>query len=149
MHIKLGTGAFWKKLTDDPARLAAEVCSVDVVNLDDTLQHHAALRAWVSAAHETARINEERIKWEETKARAIALLAAKAIPDPDTGKSKTVAVLNAEVDLTKAVQTIVDRLHNQQEIRGTLRAMTNALEDRKDMLIQIAAKQRKELGDYT
>ena len=148
MHIDLGTTAFWDRIKKDPARLASEVCSVDVINLDETLQHHAALRAWVNAAYETARIGEERIKWEETKARAIALLAAKAEPDPDTGKPKTVAVLNAEVDLTQEVQTIVDQLLNQQEMRGTLRAMTNALEDRKDTLIQIAAKQRKELGDY-
>lgn len=149
MHIDLGTTDFWDQLKGDPARLAAAVCSVDVVKLDETLQHHAALRAWVSAAYETARITEERIKWEETKARAVALLTAKASPDPDTGKSKTVAVLNAEVDLTPEVQAIVGRLQDQQETRGTLRAMTNALEDRKDMLIQIAAKQRKELGDYT
>ena len=39
-------------------------------------------------------------------------------------------------------------LLDQQEKRGALRAMSDALEDRKDMLIQIAAKQRKERGDY-
>lgn len=151
----LGTKEFWKRLQDDPAALAAEVCSVDVANLDQTLQRHAALRAWVAAAFEVARITEERLKWELTKMRAMVLLTAKIQRDPHTGdekgknqKVKTLAVLEAEVDTHCDVQDCTTALHNQQEIKGVLRAMTTALEDRKDMLIQIAAKQRQEAADY-
>lgn len=145
---ELGSQDFWLALAKDPARLAAEVCSVDVVNLDQTLQKHAALRAWVNAAHEVARTTEEGLKWEETKARARALLRAKEDNDPHTGKAKTVAVLEAEVTTTPEVIEHTEALLEQRKVRGSLRAMADALEDRKDMLIQIAAKQRKELEDY-
>lgn len=146
--VELGTSDFWKRLKDDPARLAAEVCMVDIVNLDATLQHHPALRAWVNASHEVARIQEERLKWEETKTRARVYMEAHNEPDPVTNKTKTMATLEAEVDLHPHVQIIVKKLLEQQATRAAFRAMSNALEDRLQMLIQIAAKQRKELQDY-
>jgi hypothetical protein len=141
--VDLGTQDFWKRLRSDPAQLAAEVCTVDVVALDETLQKHPALRAWVNAAHEVARIAEERLKWELTKTRAVVLLREKK-----RGPNKTVSVLEAEVDSSVEVEEATNKLLAQQEVRVALRAMANALEDRKDMLIQIAAKQRKELEDY-
>lgn len=148
MTLELGTQGFWKQLLQDPASLAKEVCTIDLVDLDKTLQQHPALRAWINAAHEVARIEEEKLKWEETRTRAGVLLAAHRLMDETTGKVKSVAVLTAEVDCDPIVQSIVTRLHKQQETRAALRAMANALEDRKDMLIQIAAKQRKESRDY-
>ena len=145
--IQLGDEAFWASLTNDPARLAAEVCSIDLVNMEETLQKHASLRAWVNGAHEVARIAEERAKWDETRMRATVLLEAKRELDANTGKHKTVAVLEAEVIINQRVVDAMTVLFTQQEKRGALRAMSNALEDRKDMLIQIAAKQRKEIED--
>ena len=147
--LALGTKEFWTQLTKDPATLAKAVCTIDLVELDTTLQQHPALRAWINAAHEVARIEEEKLKWEETRTRAAVLLAAHRLMDETTGKVKSVAVLTAEVDCDDMVQSIVERLHKQQEIRAALRAMANALEDRKDMLIQIAAKHRKESRDYS
>lgn len=148
---KLGSTDFWKKLKDDPTHLAAEVCTIDMVNLDETLQRHSALRAWINAAHEVARISEERLKWELTKARAVALLKAKAEPDPDnpgdTPKAKTVGVLEAEVETNTIVEKAKGTLLQQQEKRGVLRAMTDALKDRTDMLVQLSARQREEMKD--
>jgi len=146
----LGTKEFWQRLLGDPTALAAEVCSIDVANLDETLQKQPALRAWVNAAYEVARINEERRKWDVTKARARAFIQAKTEVDPETGKplSKTIATLEAEVETNPDVLEATGKLLSQQEIKGVLRAMANALEDRKDMLIQIAAKQRAEMKDY-
>lgn len=147
--IELGSAQFWKRLDENPAALAREVCFVDVVNLDETLQQHAALRAWINAAYESARIIVERAKWDETKARALGMLRAKSAVDPDTGKFKTVQILEAEVDADERVERTVQLVHTAQDRAGALRAMSKALEDRKDMLVQIAAKQRQELKDYT
>lgn len=145
---ELGSPEFWARLKTEPEALAAAICSVDVQNLDLTLQQHAGLRAWVNAAHEVARIAEERAQWEVTKTRAGMLLAAKAEKDSHTGKDKTVAVLNAEVDVNGAVVTAEGVYLDAQEKRGVLRAMSNALEDRLQMLIQLSAKQRQEAKDY-
>lgn len=146
--VELGSREFWSRLEEAPARLAAEVCLVDVANLDQTLQTHAALHAWINAAHEAARIDEERGKWELTKSRARKMLAAKGNLDEQTGKAKTVGVLDAEVELDAEVQLAQSLLFKAQEKRGILRAMADALDDRKDMLVQIAAKQREERKDY-
>lgn len=148
--VELGTKEFWDRLRNDPALLASEVCTIDIANLDQTLQIQPALRAWVNATYEVARIAEERLKWEVTKAKAVAHLKVRREVDPTTKKviSKTVGQLGAEVDLDENVQHAIAALLEQQETRAALRAMTDALEDRKDMLIQIAAKQRKELADY-
>ncbi len=146
--IELGTDAFWKRLKDDPARLASDVCMLDLVDLDVTMQHHPALRAWVNASHEAARIAEERLKWDETKARARIYMEAHAENDSFTGKPKTMATLQAEVDTNPNIQAVVEARLDAQATRAALRAMADALEDRLQMLIQIAAKQRKELGDY-
>lgn len=144
---ELGSPEFWLRLQSDPAALAALVCFIDIVDLDTTLQHHAALHAWINAAHEVARVDEERARWALTRDRAVALLQARGV-DPHTKKPKTVDVLDAEADSSDAVQSATAALMAAQEKRGALRAMASALEDRKDMLIQIAAKRRQEEGVY-
>ncbi len=145
--MDLGSTAFWERLQKDPGRMAHEVCSIDLVNLEITLQHHAALRAWVTAAHETHRILEERKKWELTKTKARILKLAREVKDEFTGKLKTTAVLEAERDDHPEVADAVEALLQQQQTRGTLRAMVEALGDRKDMLVQLSARQRKEMDD--
>jgi hypothetical protein len=139
----LGSPDFWKRLADEPARLAAEVCFIDVANLEQTLYKHAALYAWVCASHEVARIAEERLRWEVTKARARALMRAR-----ETEERKTVQSIAAEVELDETVQETTEDLLSAQDKRGALRAMVDALEHRKDMLLQISAKQRQEAGLY-
>ncbi len=145
---KLGTIDFWDQLIKNPAKLAREVCTIDVISLDKTLQEHPALRAWINASFEAARIEEEKGKWDVTKTRAMVLYAASRENDEKTGKTKTLAVLEAEVDCNPKVQAAVEKLHHLQEVRGSLKAMADALSDRKDMLVQIAAKQRREMDDY-
>ena len=143
MKTALGTREWWERLSNEPSMLAAEVCSINIANLDVALQKHPALRAWVNAAHESARIAEERALWDVTRAKAMAMLEARETADA-SGKSKTVQVLDAEVNVNENVVAAMDRLLAAQEKRGALRAMTSALEDRKDMLIQISSNRRKE-----
>lgn len=147
-EVSLGGAAFWEQLSDNPARLAAQVCLIDVHNMDRTLQRHASLRAWVNAQHETARVEEERAKWELTKTRARVLLQdVRMTADSQTGKTKTKDVAEAEVELHDDVVACTEALLTAQQKRGALRAMADALEDRKDMLVQIAAKNRREQED--
>lgn len=144
---ELGSKEFWERLQSNPGALARDICQIDLVNLDRTLQEHPALRAWVNAAFETSRVAEERAKWELTKTRARTLMRVKSEPDGN-GKPKTVQVIDAEVDNDEEVQKATDHYLHTQEIKGALRAMADALEDRKDMLIQISAKQRQELREH-
>lgn len=145
---KLGTPAFWDQIQSNPMVIAKAVAEIDLVDMERTLQTHPALRAWINAAHETTRIEEERAKWELSKTRAEALLRVKSTADPHTGKAKTVAVIDAEVETDLGVQDCQEVLLTISQKRAALRAMADSLEDRKDMLIQIAAKHRQEAGDY-
>ena len=104
--IELGSKIFWEQMQDNPALLAATICQVDLVDLQGTLEKHPALVAWVNASFETSRVAEERAKWVLTRARSTALLNARMENDPNTGKPKTVGVLEAEVEDRVPVDSI-------------------------------------------
>ncbi len=146
--MELGSPAFWDLLTTNPSLLAKKVAEIDLIDLERTLQEHPGLRAWVGAAYETARIREEEAKWGLTKAKARAFIEAKKELDPDTGKWKSVATLEAERDLSEEVNDATNELHEAQALRGSLRAISDALQDRRDMLIQISARQRQEAEEF-
>jgi len=146
---ELGSAEFWERIKNEPAKLAAELCFIDLTQLDVALQKHPSLHAWVNAEHEVARIAESRADWELIKARARALLVAKATPDTHTNKMKTVDVLDAEADTHESVQNAKLLLFDAQEKRGALRAIMDAMEGRIQMLVQIAAKQRQEANNYS
>lgn len=147
--VELGSKEFWDRLSEDPRRLAREVCNVDLTRLELMLQYQASLRAWVNAAHEVAKIEESTAEYEVTKARARALLKAKEEKDPHTEKAKIQEVLKAEVEIDVEVIRLTDVLLDAQRKRGALRAMTTGLEDRSQMLMQLSANQRKERNDTT
>lgn len=146
--MELGSQEFWDRLATEPERVAVEVCTIDIADLVGALQRHAALRAWVNAAHEKARVEESRAEWEFTKAKAVAMIHARGSLDPLTKKAKSVAVMEAEVDCDSQVSDAKDTVLHANTKRGALRAMSDALEDRKDMLVQIAARARMEQRDY-
>ncbi len=114
-------------------------CRIDLANLDAALSRHAALFAYAMAAFEMAKVAEARIKWrtEVVKSEEFAKIQLK-------GKSATAA---EKLILTlDSVQTVMDELHASQEVTGRLRALINGLEHRRDMLVQISAKQRQEMA---
>lgn len=140
-HPDLGSPEFWEQLEANPSRLAAAVCFIDATRLNQTMEGQPGLRAWVSAAYEVARSEESSAKWEVTKARARALIHAKQTKD-EGGKSRTDKTAEAEADL--AIDAEMQRLIAAEKKRGALRALSTAMEDRKDMLIQLSANRRQE-----
>ena len=145
----LGSPAFWDMLKSNPERLAKEVCSIDLIDLETTLCQHPPLRAWVTAAYETARIDEERAKWILNRTEAEILIATRKTFDGHTGKPKTVAVVNAEVETHEEVIAAKHTYLEKMRVRTALEAMVRTLTDRKDMLVQIAAKHRQEAQDFS
>lgn len=144
---ELGSVAFWNLLKLQPESLARSICTINLNNLEQELEQHPAIRAWVTAAYETARIKEEQAKWELTKIRSRTLLNAKEEKDSISGKAKTIQQLDAEVDIHQEVIDATTKYYEASTISGVLKAMTKGLEDRKDMLIQLAVRQREEQRD--
>lgn len=149
IHDALGTAAFWDLLKTQPETIAREVCKIDLVDIEGTLQRHAGIRAWVGAAFESSRIIEEQAKWRLAKTRGRVLLEARTLHDPNTNKPKTVEVLKAEVDVHPDVNAGEEEVLEAQRTKGVLKVIYDSLGDRRDMLIQIASRQRKELEDAT
>lgn len=144
---ELGSTEFWQRLAADPKALALEVCTIDAVDLERTMYQHPGLRAWVNAACEVARVEKGRAEFGITKARAVAFLKAKEAPDQQTNKQKNADTCKAEADASPEVEAAYERLFSADDQYGALRAMSTALEDRKDMLVQISAKRRQEARD--
>lgn len=141
---ELGSKEFWDRLASDPKALAVEVCTIDLVDLDRTLYQHPGLRAWINVAFENAQTEKERAEWKVTKARAAAFLKAKEVPDPQTNKQKNADTCKAEAEQSPELEAAMQELFVAQDKLGALKAMAKALEDRKDMLVQISANRRKE-----
>lgn len=147
--VNPNSAEFWHRLKEEPRAVAAEVCFVNMKDLDGTMQRHAALHAWIGTAFENARVEEEETKWELEKAQGRALLAAKKTKDPDTNRAKTAGVLKAEVVLDEAVQTAQRAVFAASRKFGALKSMERSLNGRKDLLIEIARRQRHEMGNYS
>lgn len=144
---RLGTEAFWSLLRSQPELVAKEVCAIDLINIEETLQKHSGLRAWVGAAFESCRIQEEQAAWRLAKTRGKVLLEAKGAMDPNTGKAKTVEALKAEVDVHPDVDAAEQEVIVAKGMKGVLKIIYDSLGDRRDMLIQIASRQRAEMGE--
>lgn len=147
--MAIGDDAWWERLAEDPKRMAAEVCHIDVVNLDKTLRQHASKRAWFNAAHETARIEEAQAEFEVVKARARAVLRSKEgqAPGLKRGQGKSVEIIKAEAETDAEYITAMEIYLDARRRRAALKAISEALEDRLQMLMQISANQRKERHD--
>ena len=149
MQTELGSPDFWDRLRNDSSELSKELCSIDVVDLDTTLQQHPALRAWLGAAYESLRVREERMAFELRKARARAILNAHQAVDAVTNKPKTMAILEAEAELDETVEQFTKVLLDLQELRRSLHVICGSMEDRLQMLIQLAVKHRQEQKAYS
>lgn len=141
---ELGSADFWNRLATDPKQLAMEVCTIDLNDLERTMYQHAGLRAWIGTVCENARVEKSKAEWRLEKAQASAFLTAKGANDPQTNKPKNVDTCKAEALLSPEVEAAQQALFGADEKYGALKAMVSALEERKDMIVQIAAKRRQE-----
>lgn len=146
-RTELGSPAFWARLASDPKALAVEVCTIDLVDLERTLYQHPGLRAWVGVACEDARVAKSRAEWNVKRSEAQAFITAKGELDEQTKKPKNADTCKAEATLSPAVEVAMLALFAADEKYGAFRAMTSALEERSQMLVQISARRRQEARD--
>ncbi len=119
--------------------LVSNHCRIDLANLDAALSRHAALFAFAMAAFEMARVGEARAKWRADVVKgeqATRLLAS----------GKTVSAAEKTIPTVPEVKTVMEELLTAQMVTGRLRALISGLEHRRDMLVQISAKQRQEMA---
>jgi len=125
----------------DAAALAATLVNIDVNNLADAIVNQPSLYAYFGALWEAQRSREALAKhaYENAKADTYKELL-------QHGKSATAAkeLINSE----DAVKEAYVSYQQQAHITGLFRSVVSAFEQRKDMLVQISARQRVELSSY-
>lgn len=123
------------------SEMVAEYCRIDLSNLDLALSRHSSLYAYTVAAYELARVQEARAKWslEVTKSDVYQVLVEK---DPK------VSVSAADKSIARAVttKTAMEEMFKAQVAVARLKALVSGLEHRRDMLVQISARQRQEMA---
>lgn len=128
-------------LTDDQAEAkVSEYCRIDLANLDLALSRHAALYAYSVAAYELAKVQEARAKWklEGTKAMVFGALTEK-------DSKIAVAAADKKIPLAIPVKEAMEEMLTIQSTVARLRGLAAGLEHRRDMLVQISARQRQEM----
>jgi len=130
-----------KTSNSDIQKVVAEYCRIDLANLDEALSRHAALYAYTVAAYEMAKVQEARAKWslEMIKSEVFKILGQQ-------DKRVTVAAAERRIPLAVTTQAGAQTLFDAQVLTARLRALVMGLEHRRDMLIQISARQRQEMA---
>lgn len=129
---------FIKRILDaeDKAEAAAKVVMISLNDLEGTLANHPSLYAYAATEYaiaESARVRAE-VEVKRAKARAVKTLL-------NLGNSKTAADRLIEVD--PGVVEAGETLQTHTERAAVLRAVVQALDHRKDMLVNLSARTRR------
>lgn len=130
----------FERLEQDPGPYVAEVCALNLMNIDETLERHPALYAYAVAGYEGARIDEARAKFTMERARSQAF--------GELVKENAIGTAKELVPNDPAVQRATEAWLEAKRMVAGLRALTAGLEHRRDMLIQISSRQKREQQAY-
>lgn len=130
-----------KNLSDDQVgQQVANYCRIDLANLDTALARHPALYAYTVAAYELSKVQEARKKWEVEEAKAFTYQALQAVD-----QKTSVSSADKKIPNSANVKAAMESLFSIQGVVARLKALSAGLEHRRDMLVQISAKQRQEM----
>lgn len=130
----------WTRLAGDaPEEYIADLCSINLTHLDNSLQNHAALYGYAESMAEAAEAAYARAK------KALEFLQAEKF-NAYQKREKGLAIARTErrIEEDPDIQEAKDEVIKAQAIRGQLRALCKALVHRRDMLIQISSRQKAE-----
>lgn len=120
-------------------RQIAKYCRIDLAALDTALERHPALFGYSVACHEMAKVRESQAKWDLEVALAQAF---EIVTNQDAKLTATAA--DRKIKMVPIVQGAAKAHRDAMVVCSRLKGLVNGLEHRRDMLVQIASKQRKE-----
>ncbi len=123
-------------LAQDPAREAARVCTINVANLDQAIERHPALFAYVHSHWSIAKAAEEAAKWKYEQAVGDAFSAAR-LSGEALGAAKIMSTQAIPVQELKMALLACSRFTRQ------LDSVVRGMEHRRDMLVQLSARDRQ------
>jgi hypothetical protein len=128
------------KLANAPEEEIARVARINLADLTSTMETHAALYGFAAARYERAKVEEIQAKAEVERTRADVFLSI-AASDP----SMAVNRLERRVETSEELRKAITAYHTAARNAGDLKALVNALDHRRDMIVQIASRQKKEM----
>jgi hypothetical protein len=130
----------FKELKEEPEETVADLCSINLQHLETALQNQASLLAYATAAYENARVDETQAEWdlEETEAEVFNAIQEK---EPGLAIGRTDKRVEAHERVKEARRDLADK----RRMVANLKALVNGLHHRRDMLVQLSARQRQEM----
>lgn len=130
----------WDAISTASEKQVAELCNIDLSDLIRAMRHHAALYAWVAWKFEAAKVAEVQADYDVELAKAQAsndLMTA----DPSMAVNRVEKLVPLQPKYRAAVRKHIEA---RKEL-APLKALITGLDHRRDMIVQIASRQKKEL----
>lgn len=131
-----------QQLFAKPAEVIADLVTIDINNLEEDMVNHPRLVAWATVTYENTRALAEAAKWDVEYMTSQAYHELFAKEGMSIGKAEK--LVGSDIKVTNQ-QKKHQALRRQVVV---LRALVTALDHRKDMIVQIAARQRQEISSY-
>lgn len=128
-------------LRDNPAFEVARICQIDTRDLDRALMTQAGLAAYAYSLHESARAAEQEAKYAYERAKAEEFSRLR-----DGGAA--IGQANEQAELGEAVSAARQAAMAKEATTRQYYALVRGLEQRRDMLIQLSARQRQEMRSF-
>lgn len=135
----IGVEIDFERLNARPEQEVAALCRINLGDLVSTMATHPSFVAYATALHETAKVDVAKTENRLKRMRVMAFHDLE-IRNPKRAISK----LEKDVEMDERVKTLTDNLEQKQQRAGALRALVAGLSDRRDMLMNIAGRQRDE-----
>lgn len=132
----------FKALASAPEVTVAELCRIDLADLISTMELHPSLYGYAAASYESAKVAEVQAAAEVDRLKAQVFLDL-ATADPSLAVNR----LDRLTETDPKYQGAVTKHHQAKRDAGALRALVTALEHRRDMIIQIASRQKREMNN--
>jgi len=126
-----------------------DVVKINEAALTDEFTKQPSVYAWFAALSEIAAAQVERIKFDLSVTRA-KLDSIKRAELAAEGKKITESMVEAAIITDGKIMALTEELIDGGRQLGILKAIVRALDQRKDMLIQLGSTKRQEmvLGDF-
>lgn len=129
----------WERLQEEDEEYIRELTAVDPTNLQAAMENQPWLYYLASRAYEKARSRREKAEGR------VEFVEAEEFNRYREANDFAIDHCNAKVDQSSRVQKARQRARRARADERLKRALRNALEQRKDMIVQMSAMQRTEL----
>lgn len=130
-----------EKVLSNPEEEISKLCEIDLDDLTNCLKEHSVLygRAYVYCEKAKAQASAEKWRYEQAKTQAFSKLREDGMA---IGSAKE------QCELESDVVALYEKLLKAEKKTGIFYALLRGLEHRKDMLIQLSSREKKEYGAF-